>query len=89
MTEVVSILGTVTDPHLTSWTLEVAPGEAAAAWQWRPLGSGGAEVRSGVLSEWSPLPADGVYNLRVHAEDEVGFTSTGLVADLRTWTSKP
>ncbi len=76
VTEPLSVVGSATDAHLVSWTLEVAPGEETAAWQWAVLGEGTTSVPSETLAGWSPLPEDGVYALRLRAEDEVGLTAT-------------
>ena len=70
------VLGAVADANLVGWDLEVAPGAAATAYQWLPLGSGKASVDGGALAEWSPLPPDGVYTLRLTARDEVGLTAS-------------
>jgi subtilase family serine protease len=70
------ILGTASDANLASWELESAPGESATAYQWSPLGSGSASVTEGPLAEWSPLPPDGIYTLRLTAHDKVELSSS-------------
>ncbi len=73
-----AIVGTAADRNLESWELSVSPGEAAAAAQWSPLASGTTSVRSGSLLGWDPLPADGVYTLRLSVHDNAGHVSTAL-----------
>ncbi|HEX9190390.1 MAG TPA: FlgD immunoglobulin-like domain containing protein, partial [Vicinamibacteria bacterium] len=70
------VLGTANDAHLASWELEAAPGSGATAFQWSPLGAGSVSVAEGTLADWSPLPPDGVYTLRLTARDEVDLTAT-------------
>ena len=66
-----AISGTVQDAHLAEWVLEVAPGPANAASGWLPLAGGQAAV-DGLLHNWTTIPADGVYTLRLTARDAVG-----------------
>lgn len=68
--------GTAADLNLAAWELESAPGEAAAAYQWSPLRSGTDSVANGTLAEWSPLPPDGVYTLRLTARDKVDLSAS-------------
>ena len=70
------VLGAVADANLVGWDLDVAPGDALTAYRWLPLGSGEKSVDGGALAEWSPLPPDGVYTLRLTARDEVALTAT-------------
>jgi subtilase family serine protease/flagellar hook assembly protein FlgD len=88
VTERDTVLGTVDDTHLASWRLEAAPGDAQSAFEWALLESGDAPVQSGPLAEWSPLPRDGVYTLRLTGRDEVGLTSEARVT-LTVDTSPP
>ena len=62
-----------------TFPLEAAPGNAQSAFEWALLESGDAPVQSGPLAEWSPLPPDGVYTLRLTGRDEVGLTSEARV----------
>jgi subtilase family serine protease/flagellar hook assembly protein FlgD len=70
------IVGTVADANLASWAVESAPGDAATAYRWSPLASGTETVADATLVEWSPLPPDGVYTLRLSARDEVDLTAS-------------
>jgi subtilase family serine protease len=70
------IMGTAADLNLASWELESAPGEASAAYQWSPLHSGTASVTDRGLADWSPLPPDGVYTLRLTARDKVDLSAS-------------
>lgn len=79
VTEPLPVIGSVTDRYLDAWTLEVAPGDAASAYQWAPLASGDDDRLSEALAEWMPLPADGVYTLRLRASDEAGGASSETV----------
>ena len=49
------------------------------AYQWSPLARGRASVADGTLAEWSPLPPDGVYTLRLTARDKVELTASTRV----------
>jgi len=73
-----SILGSATDLHLESWSLEVSPGDAAGAYQWSPLGSGTSRVAESALADWRPLPPDGLYTLRLTVRDKAGLRSSAL-----------
>jgi subtilase family serine protease/Tol biopolymer transport system component/flagellar hook assembly protein FlgD/fibronectin type 3 domain-containing protein len=70
------VVGTASDANLASWELESAPGEAVAAYQWSPLVSGKTSVTDETLADWSPLPPDGVYTLRLSARDKVDLTAS-------------
>jgi len=82
------IAGSATDANLAAWKLESAPGPAATAFQWSPLGSGTAEVREAALADWSPLPPDGLYTLRLSARDRVDHTAS-TVATVTVDTTPP
>ncbi|MEO8359207.1 MAG: FlgD immunoglobulin-like domain containing protein [Vicinamibacteria bacterium] len=68
------IQGVASDDHFASWNLEIAPGPAATAFQWSILGQGTTSLDGGQLASW-PLPADGVYTLRLTVRDQVAHTS--------------
>ena len=70
------IVGTASDANFASWELEAAPGGAATAYQWAPVADGRAPVEAGTLAEWSPLPPDGVYTLRLTARDKVELSAS-------------
>lgn len=63
----VPITGTITDPNLTSWTLDYIGPQAN---QWTPIASGNTQVQPGALAQWntSGLPR-GAYVLRLRATD--------------------
>jgi subtilase family serine protease/flagellar hook assembly protein FlgD len=73
------VFGTADDPHLASWRLEVPPGDSKSAFQWTFLESGGEAVQNERLAEWSPLPPDGVYTLRLTGRDQVSLTADARV----------
>ena len=79
VTAPVAITGTAADAHLASWSLEAAPGSAATAYQWAPVADGKDPVESGTLGQWSPLPPDGVYTLRLTARDKVDLEAAARV----------
>ncbi|HWL94655.1 MAG TPA: proprotein convertase P-domain-containing protein [Phycisphaerae bacterium] len=67
MSGVVPILGTVTDAHLSGWTLQYTGG---AVNDWQTIATGTNPVSNGLLANWntSGLPACG-YTLRLVASD--------------------
>jgi subtilase family serine protease len=74
-----SVVGTARDAHLESWRLEMAPGEAAGAFQWSPVAEGTAAVGPDAeLAAWAPLPPDGRVTLRLTVRDRAGFGSAAL-----------
>ena len=78
------IRGSVTDASLEGWLLEAAPGAPAEAYQWEPIASGRATIEDGLLADWSPLPPDGPYTLKLTGSDKVGLKASarvGVVVD--------
>ncbi len=67
------ITGTATDTHLASYRLEIT--STTASTQWSSIGSGVSAVQSGLLLQWSSLPPDGAYLLRLTAIDKAGNTA--------------
>lgn len=67
-----SVSGSVEDPNLQAWTLEVA-GESSE--DWTELAHGEASRQAGELLSWTPGLADGRYRLRLRAEDHAGNTA--------------
>jgi subtilisin-like proprotein convertase family protein len=83
---VVSIVGTVTDAHLSGWTLQYTGG---AIHGWQTIASGAGPVVNGVLTNWSTsgLPACS-YTLRLLASDTstiscLGSNSTEYLTSVR------
>ncbi len=74
------IRGSVTDASLGAWLLEAAAGAPAAAYQWDPIASGRSTIEDGVLGDWSPLPPDGLYTLKLTASDKVGLKADARVS---------
>ena len=64
------ITGTATDTHLASYRLEIT--STTASTQWSSIGSGVSAVQNGLLLQWSSLPPDGAYLLRLTAVDKAG-----------------
>lgn len=71
-TTLVDVRGTVSDPHLNSYTLEAGEGDAPATW--RTVSSGSREVRDGSLGIWNTHGLSGHWMLRLTASDTVGNT---------------
>ncbi len=69
---IVSVFGTVTDPHLSAWALEY--GEGADPENWIPIaGDDEGIYEPDVLGEWNTFGlAAGQYTLRLVADDSVG-----------------
>jgi CARDB/FlgD Ig-like domain/WD40-like Beta Propeller Repeat len=72
------VVGTATDANLAGWTLEVGPGDAASAFKWVEIDNGTEAVEGEELTEWAPLPADGVYTMRLTSRDKVGLTANAF-----------
>ncbi len=66
-----AIVGTASDAHLASWTLEWGAGPAPATWS--SLGTGTTGVLGGQLGVWPTLQQpNGSYSLRLRATDLAG-----------------
>lgn len=70
------VLGTVTDPLLVGWSVELAPGPAGP---WTTLGTGTQEVGGATLAPLAGL-AEGSHAVRVQARDEAGNVTERVVA---------
>ena len=77
VSEIQPVLGTATDDHLEIWTLAVAPGGEAQAFQFTELSRATIPVESAQLHEGFTLQ-DGTYTLRLLASDIAGNKSTLL-----------
>jgi subtilase family serine protease/flagellar hook assembly protein FlgD len=70
-----SITGTALDANLSSWSIEMALGPAAATSVYLPIASGTEAVEGSELASLASLPADGAYALRLVVRDLAGNTS--------------
>jgi chitodextrinase len=68
-TTATSVVGSIEDAHLASYSLAVAPDQGDA---WTELSSGTTAVPQGQLIAWRPDLPDGRYRLRLRAIDEAG-----------------
>jgi len=76
VTKPLDLLGTANDPHLQEYTLEIAPGDCATAYEWSPIASSGTKaVVAGTLGHWQIMPPDGGYCLKLAGLDQVGNTA--------------
>ena len=75
-----NILGSATDANFEAYSVEIAPGTLETANAFSPIISGGVGVSSSVLGRVDILPEDGLYVLRLRAEDKAGNVSEDLVA---------
>lgn len=64
-----SVVGSVDDAHLATWTLAVATENEDI---WTDLKAGSASLPSGELLAWTPNLPDGRYRLRLRATDQAG-----------------
>lgn len=78
ITEPVDILGTATDENFQRYELEYV---AAQSGNTSTLLTTGADIEDGVLYHWQNLPADGTYQVSLHAFDQAGNSSETQ----RTW----
>ncbi|MGH9391661.1 MAG: fibronectin type III domain-containing protein, partial [Vicinamibacteria bacterium] len=74
-----SILGTATDEHFVEYRLFLAPGRKGASSSFSEIGLGVSPVENALLFDWTALPKDGFYTLKLRAQDLVGLTSETLV----------
>lgn len=72
VTAAVDLVGTVKDPHLADYTLEIAAGDCAAAYEWSPVACGSKAVEADRLGRWQTMPPDGDYCLRLAGRDQLG-----------------
>lgn len=63
------ILGTVVDPNFSNYELNIASGVKGSSERWTQIGVGDQEVTDGILWNWGLLPVDGVYTLKLNAQD--------------------
>ncbi|MHB8790486.1 MAG: CARDB domain-containing protein [Desulfobulbaceae bacterium] len=70
-----AISGTVHDLFLKEYTLKLAGASCADAVSWSLLRTGSQPVRDGDIAALQTLPPDGVYCLRLAAEDFIGNTA--------------
>ena len=74
ITAPVNVTGSVADPQLTSWTLDVAPLRGGV---WTVIGTGTAAVTNGTLGLLDPtVLANGPYTLRLTARDSGGHVAS-------------
>ena len=73
------VTGSVSDAHLSTYQLAIAPGAKTAATQWSPLGQGNQAITSATLLDWQALPPDGLYTLRLLAQDHAANHSSHLI----------
>ena len=75
----VRIQGTVSDPTLTSYSIDVASDQKPAAWT--PIASQGTGVNSGELGAWDTTAvSDGGYRFRLSGADSNGYQSQVLLS---------
>jgi subtilase family serine protease/flagellar hook assembly protein FlgD len=72
---VTSVVGSISDAHLASWSLAASPEQSDT---WTELKHGTANAAHGELFAWQPNLPDGRYRLRLRASDEAGNTSDVL-----------
>ena len=77
LTLTVEIQGTVIDPHLSAYRVQVGGGTAPETWA--TLNTGAGNPTSTVLARWNTFGLSGPYVLRVVAQDSVGNTTTVAV----------
>jgi len=68
-----SIIGTISDPTLTGWSLSYGPGTTPATW--KDIASGTTEIASATIGTWDASTLNGPYVLRLTATDLVGNTT--------------
>ncbi|MFZ5799267.1 MAG: CARDB domain-containing protein, partial [Thermodesulfobacteriota bacterium] len=73
--EALAVSGTVNDRFLNEYTLELARSACADAINWSLLRTGDQPILDGPLAALLTLPPDGVYCLRLTAEDLIGNTA--------------
>ncbi len=74
------INGTVNDPFLQEYILEIAGAACSSAANWSVLRTGTQTIENGTISSLRPLPADGAYCIRLSAFDFLGNTSEAQVS---------
>ena len=72
----IDVIGTAADEHLRSWRLEVGAGASPTVFS--PIAVGSQVRLNEVLTTWNAAGLDGVFTLRLRAEDEVGLSSEVL-----------
>lgn len=69
----VEVIGTATDVHLLSYTLEMGEGNNPTLW--RTVSTGKTAVEARLLGTWNTFDLRGLWTLRLRAEDTVGNAS--------------
>ena len=75
VTGATSIVGTASDDNLHEYLIDLAPGSIATAQQFSTIGSGASAIQDAELFNWTVLPPDGVYTLRLTAFDKANSNS--------------
>jgi len=83
-----AVIGTVSDPFLREYTLQLAGSACATATNWSVLRTGSQSIQDGKIAALQTLPADGVYCLRLAAEDFLSQASAQQV-NFTIDTSRP
>ena len=76
LTKLVPIIGSANDAHFEQYTVALANGHTGAGGVYQRLISSNQDVTQAVLHNWSELPPDGEYTLKLVAQDTVENQAT-------------
>ncbi|HEX3529651.1 MAG TPA: CARDB domain-containing protein [Thermoanaerobaculia bacterium] len=77
VTAPMAVTGTASDAHPLDYRLAAAPAGSAL---FTEIGGGSASVEAGALAQWSSLPPDGAYTLRLKVVDAAGNEAQAVAA---------
>ncbi len=77
VTAPMAVAGTASDAHPLDYRLAAAPAGSALFIE---IGGGSASVEAGALAQWSGLPPDGAYTLRLKVVDAAGNEAQAVAA---------
>ncbi len=66
------IVGTASDQHFESFTIETAAGSCSSASRWITMTTSSNAMQDGTLASWNILPPDGAYCIRLSSMDSAG-----------------
>ncbi len=78
--DVFDVSGTISDPFLKKYTLDIADSNCSTAENWSVLRTGTQSIQSSIISSIKALPTDGEYCIRLSGSDNLENTAETMVS---------
>ncbi|MCU7864747.1 MAG: discoidin domain-containing protein, partial [Candidatus Thiodiazotropha sp. (ex Lucinoma borealis)] len=88
ISQATDILGTVYDDNLAHYQVDIAPGPKGASERWSLLGKRESGIQNTTVWNWQALPPDGLYTLRIKAND-LAENATAVMREFVVDTTPP